>query len=69
MIVFPDANAKICHNFVTNDFLRKELASFVTRGGKIFAAGRGESALSSKSQAIIVKDNSDLTPKLLINNF
>jgi glutamine amidotransferase-like uncharacterized protein len=69
MIVFPDANPNICKAFVTKDFLRKELSGFAARGGKIFAAGRGVSALSDQSQALIVKGNEELTPELLIRNF
>ena len=66
VLVLPDANAKICRGLVNNDFLRKEMEYFISRGGRVIIAGRAVNALQDDSKAIKVKSNEEITPELLL---
>ena len=68
MVVFPDAAENACRTLVTNEFQRNEVDTFIKRGGKVIAAGRGRSCLSDPAKALLLKDNDDITPEVLIKN-
>ena len=69
ILVLPDASSKIYASMAKNSFIQQQIREFVKHGGKVFAAGKAQTAVPEGVQAVKVKSNEDINPDLLLKNF